>query len=65
MAIVARGLGQPEDGAIVVGGLGTVEVDPHAMSAVLSGTSSIVATLTFMGTAAVTVFVIRHVLGGF
>ena len=46
MAIVARGLGQPEDGALVVGGLGTVTVGPNAMSATLTGTSTLTATLT-------------------
>ena len=46
MAIAARGLGLPEDGALVVGGLGTVEVDANAMSATLNGASTLTATLT-------------------
>lgn len=46
MAIVARGLGLPEDGALVVGGLGVSEADPNAMFATLGGSSSLAATLT-------------------
>lgn len=46
MAIVAHGLGQPEQGAIVAGGLGATEVDPNALRAVLSGSGAILATLT-------------------
>lgn len=45
MAIVARGLGLPEDGALVVGGLGVSEADLNAMSATLAGSSSLTATL--------------------
>ena len=50
MAIVARGLGLPEDGAIVAGGFGTVEVDPNAMSATLTGSGTILATLSVADT---------------
>jgi hypothetical protein len=46
MAIVARGLGLPEDGSLVAAGLGTTEADPNAMVAALSGSGSISATLT-------------------
>lgn len=46
MAIVARGLGLPEDGALVVGGLGVSEADPNAMFATLAGASSVSASLT-------------------
>ena len=46
MAIVARGLGQPEDGSLVAGGLGTTEPDLNAMVASLSGSGTITATLT-------------------
>ncbi len=46
MAIVARGLGLPEDGSLVAAGLGTTEADPNAMVAALSGSGSITATLT-------------------
>lgn len=58
MAIVARGLGLPEDGALVAGGFGTVEVDSNAMTAALTGsTATVVATLTAAGdTATVGVF---------
>lgn len=45
MAIVARGLGQPEDGALVAAGLGTAEpAAPGTMSAQLVGTGSLTAT---------------------
>ena len=46
MAIVARGLGLPEDGALVVGGLGVSEADLNAMFATLAGSSTLSATLT-------------------
>ena len=46
MAIVVRGLGLPEDGALVVGGLGVSEADPNAMFATLAGSSSVSASLT-------------------
>lgn len=46
MAIVARGLGLPEDGSIVAGGFGTVEVDANAMSATLTGVGVLTAELT-------------------
>lgn len=46
MAIVARGLGLPDDGALVAGGLGTSDVDANAMAALLSGSSSLAATLS-------------------
>jgi hypothetical protein len=47
MAIVARGLGQPEDGALVAGGLGTSEPAPAgSISATIAGTSSLTAELT-------------------
>ncbi len=49
MAIVARGLGLPEDGSLVAAGLGTTEADPNAMVAALSGSGSISATLTAAG----------------
>jgi hypothetical protein len=49
MAIVTRGLGLPEDGAIVAGGLGTAEVNANAMAATLTGSSTLVATLTATG----------------
>lgn len=49
MSIVARGLGLPEDGALVAGGLATSEADLNAMSAALSGSSSLTATLTAAG----------------
>lgn len=49
MAIVARGLGQPEDGSLVAGGLGTTEPDLNAMVASLSGSGTITATLTASG----------------
>lgn len=49
MAIVTGGLGQPESGAIVAGGLGTSETNPNAMRAVLAGTSTIAANLTAGG----------------
>lgn len=45
MAIVARGLGLPEDGALVVGGLGVSEADLNAMFATLAGSSTLTATL--------------------
>ena len=46
MAIVVRGLGLPEDGALVAGGLGVSESNPGAITATLSGSSSLTATLT-------------------
>ena len=46
MAIVAHGLGQPESGAIVAGGLGAAETDPNALRAHLSGSSSVLAVLS-------------------
>ena len=46
MAIVVRGLGLPEDGALVVGGLGVSEADLNAMFATLAGSSSVSASLT-------------------
>lgn len=47
MAVVGRGLGQPEDGALVTGGLGLAGVaDPNAMSAHLSGSGTVTADLT-------------------
>jgi len=46
MAIVVRGLGLPEDGALVVGGLGVSEADLNAMFATLAGSSSVSARLT-------------------
>lgn len=46
MAIVTGGLGQPESGSIVAGGLGAAEVDPNRLRAVLVGSSSILANLT-------------------
>ena len=46
MAIVVRGLGLPEDGALVAGGLGVSEADLNAMFATLVGSSSLSATLT-------------------
>jgi len=46
VAIVAHGLGQPESGAIVVGGLGAAEADPNRLRATLVGSSAILATLT-------------------
>lgn len=46
MAIVAHGLGQPEKGAIVAGGLGATETDPNALRAVLAGSALLMATLT-------------------
>lgn len=49
MAIVVRGLGLPEDGALVVGGLGVSEADPNAMFATLAGSSSLSAALTAGG----------------
>lgn len=36
MAIVVRGLGLPEDGALVAGGLGVSESDPNAMAATIT-----------------------------
>lgn len=45
MAIVAHGLGQPEDGALVAGGLGIAESDPNALRAVLSGSGTLTASL--------------------
>ena len=46
MAIVTRGLGQPEDGALVALGLAVVEQVPGAITAILSGSSSVTASLT-------------------
>jgi len=46
VAIVAHGLGQPEQGAIVALGLGATEVDPNALRATLSGSGAITADLT-------------------
>jgi hypothetical protein len=46
VAIVAHGLGQPEEGALVVAGLGVSETNPNALRAVLSGSSSLTANLT-------------------
>ena len=46
MAIVARGLGQPEDGSLVAGGLGATEPDLNAMVAVITATGSLSGTLT-------------------
>ncbi len=49
MAIVTGGLGQPESGAIVAGGLGTSQTDPNAMRATLAGSCTITANLTATG----------------
>lgn len=50
MSIVANGLGQPEQGAIVAAGLGASEpAAPGAISAHLTGTASVTATLTAVG----------------
>lgn len=49
MAIVSRGLGQPEAGAIVTAGLGVSETDPNALHAHIYGTSSVLADLTGTG----------------
>lgn len=49
MAIVTRGLGQPEDGSIVAGGLGATEPDLNAMVAVITATGSLTGTLTATG----------------
>lgn len=50
MAIVTGGLGQPESGSIVAGGLGsTSETNPNAMQAALVGSSTITANLTATG----------------
>lgn len=46
MPLVTGGLGQPESGAIVAGGLGASETNPNAMRATLAGTSGLTATLT-------------------
>jgi hypothetical protein len=46
MPIVVGGLGLPEEGSLVAGGLGVSESSPNAMSATLAGTSSLTATLT-------------------
>jgi hypothetical protein len=46
VAIVARGLGQPEDGALVAAGLGTAEpAAPGAMAALIVGVGTVTATL--------------------
>jgi hypothetical protein len=52
VAIVTGGLGQPEEGALVVGGLGATETDPNALRATLGGSCTIVAVLTDGGTPA-------------
>lgn len=50
MAIVARGLGQPEAGAIVSDGLAATEpAAPGSISATLTGTSTLTADLTATG----------------
>lgn len=46
MPIVVGGLGLPEEGSLVTGGLGVSESSPNAMSATLAGSSSVVAVLT-------------------
>lgn len=46
MAIVSRGLGQPEAGAIVTAGLGASETDPNAITAHLFGVGTLTADLT-------------------
>lgn len=46
MPFVAGGLGLPEEGAVVVAGLGVSEVDANAMSATLAGAGTLVGTLT-------------------
>jgi len=46
VAIVTGGLGQPEEGSLVAGGLGISETNPNALRAVLSGSGAIVGTLT-------------------
>lgn len=47
MSIVSSGLGQPEQGALVAGGLGLSEpVAPGSISAALNGSATITATLT-------------------
>lgn len=50
MAIVAQGLGQPEDGALVAGGLGLTEQVAGAITAHLTGGGTLTATLTATGT---------------
>ena len=50
MAIVTGGLGQPEEGALVAGGLGhSVALQPGSMSAHLSGTGALAAAATADG----------------
>jgi hypothetical protein len=49
MAIVSRGLGLPEDGAIVAAGLGVTEQVPGAMTATLAGVGTLTAALTYTG----------------
>lgn len=52
MAVVARGLGLPDDGSLVSGGLGVSGVGSlNAMTATLSGSGSLAATLTTIGVA--------------
>lgn len=46
MPIVAHGLGLPEEGALVAGGLGLTEQVAGAMSATLTGSGTLTATLT-------------------
>ena len=54
MSIVARGLGQPEDGPIVAGGLGSNGGAPSGsfrnMAATITATASLTATLETSGT---------------
>jgi hypothetical protein len=46
MAIVVRGLGQPEAGSLTLGGLGTSEQTEGAITAALVGSTTLTATLT-------------------
>lgn len=48
MAIVVRGLGLPEDGALVAGGLGVSESDPNAMAATITVVGLLSGSLTAM-----------------
>lgn len=45
MAIVAHGLGQPEDGALVALGFGIAGAEPNALRANLGGSSTVTARL--------------------
>lgn len=46
MAIVSGGLGLPEEGALVVAGLGATTTDTNAIAATLAGSSTLSASLT-------------------